>query len=98
METCANIVLQFFGLIILPLMLPIFVFSILTGMRSEKLSAELFSTMQSILEIFIKAAFAVLKLLLKGLDSWLTGISKQAVIRSPNRKTPENKNYPKKSS
>lgn len=66
MELVGNLVLQFFAWVILPVLLPIFIFSIILGLKSpDRLITEVFDTMLSVMSAVLKAAIAIFNTLLR---------------------------------
>lgn len=66
MDQIGNAVLQCFASVLLPVMLAIFVLSILMGIRNpEHLLEEVLGLMQAIVSVFVKAIFSIIKALIK---------------------------------
>lgn len=66
MEIVGNLVLQFFAYVVLPILLPIFLFAILLGIRSpERLISEVLGTTLSICTIVLQASISLFVALFK---------------------------------
>lgn len=83
MELIGNLVLQFFGYVVLPVLLPIFIFSILVGARNpERLISEAIELSFSILACLLGLVISIVKTLFKIMQQALRGKSSKSQNKS----------------
>lgn len=86
MEQIGNLVVQFFGAVILPILLPIFLLSILIGMRKpEALMSEVFAVLEAILGMFVKILFGLIKSLARLIGTAITPKSTASKNKYPKK-------------
>ena len=84
MENIGNATLQFFSSIVMPILLPVFLLSILIGMRRpEKLMDEVVAVMEAIIMCFVKVIFTLIKAVAKSIS--MACDRKQAPASAPDR-------------